>query len=244
MRDANTTQDESPARGLDLGDCFPYNAITASPRIAGRMEVDNAQTNQHRRILVAPLDGGRTRTDHRFLVFPRPLYRRDPGCPIRRLPMSSSEVYPISQIVSDAWTIDVLRCAGFKTTLKFLQVARTPEGRDFLCKTLNLEPERAMAMANAADLMRINGIGSLQVAALRAVGVKTVRDLRCRNPHHLFTAILKANASARFMEFPPPLAFLIRWIEQAKTINLVITYRTGDSQCPSPKAISPATATR
>lgn len=133
--------------------------------------------------------------------------------------------YAISTIVGDdAWTLDRLKTQRIHTSTRLLEQAKRPKARKALSqKTGNTETE-ILDMANVADLMRVKGIGRAYVNLLRAAGVNTVRDLRSRNAKNLYLAMALMNVERKIVEFIPWERMVIRWVEQAKQLQLLITY--------------------
>jgi predicted flap endonuclease-1-like 5' DNA nuclease len=133
--------------------------------------------------------------------------------------------YPIKDLDGiDEEAMALLRSAGLRTTVKFLEAAKDPKGRKALAKRTGLDEKLLLQWANAADRMRIKGLGRDYATLLRAVGVDTVRELKHRNAERLVKAIRDANAERRLVKAPPSRAAVDRWIEQAKKLTLKITY--------------------
>jgi len=84
---------------------------------------------------------------------------------------------------------------------------------------------RILAWANAADRMRIKGMGKGYSCLLRAVGVETIRELRYRNPANLAKAMGEANKKRKLVQFLPSEKLIMRWVKQAKELTPKITYR-------------------
>jgi len=88
-----------------------------------------------------------------------------------------------------------------------------------------IDEKRILNWANAADRMRIKGIGAEYSELLRAAGVDTVKELKYRNPAKLAEALAEANAKNKLARVLPSPRAVERWVEQAKRIQLKITYR-------------------
>jgi predicted flap endonuclease-1-like 5' DNA nuclease len=133
--------------------------------------------------------------------------------------------YPICHIDGiDADEVKALKAIGIRTTEKLLEAAKDAKGRKLLHEKTNIDEPRLLAFANAADHMRIKGMGKNYIALLRAAGVNTVRELQYRNPEHLAKAMAEANKKRRMVRFLPSLSLVNRWIDYAKTLPLKITY--------------------
>lgn len=107
---------------------------------------------------------------------------------------------------------------------RLLHALRHQRQRVHFSRRAGIDQQTLLRWANAADLMRIKGIGSQSVELLAAAGVHTVRELRWRNAPRLHRAMLEANARLKLVELPPALNFVRRWIAQARQLELLITY--------------------
>src|SRR3954471_19522101 len=134
--------------------------------------------------------------------------------------------YPVSEI-SDIGpeARGRLKSAGIRTTSRLLDAAKSPKGRKLLAEQTGIEEKRILNWANAADRMRIKGIGQEYSDLLQAAGVDTVKELKYRNPGKLAEAMASANARNKLARVLPSPRAIERWIEQAKRIQLKITYR-------------------
>lgn len=132
-------------------------------------------------------------------------------------------VTEISDIGPDARSR--LKSAGIRTTARLLDAAKSPKGRKILADQTGIEEKRILNWANAADRLRIKGIGGEYSDLLQAAGVDTVKELKYRNPGKLAEALASANAKSKLARVLPSPKAIERWIEQAKRIQLKITYR-------------------
>lgn len=135
-----------------------------------------------------------------------------------------SKCYSID-VVCRTYEAPSLREAKCTTTHELLARAASPKGRHVLASMTGIDVARILEMVTTADLMRLSKIGPMYAAALRAAGVPTVCELKCRNPHRLQAAVWQAGANQKLFDFPPPLAFVRRWIEEAKLLEPIITYK-------------------
>ncbi len=76
----------------------------------------------------------------------------------------------------------------------------------------------------AADRMRIKGVGWEYAELLRVAGVRTVNELRFRNPERLALAMEEANTKRKLVQVLPSVAMVTRWIEDAKGLPPIIRY--------------------
>ncbi len=134
--------------------------------------------------------------------------------------------YPITQMDGlEPDFVALLKCAGIRTTDKFLEAAKSPKGRKELAGKTGIDEKRLLKWANLADRMRIKGIGSDYAELLRAAGVDTVRELKRRNAERLFQAMRNANKKRKLVRLLPSQQAVERWIEDARKLPMKITYR-------------------
>jgi uncharacterized protein DUF4332 len=133
--------------------------------------------------------------------------------------------YPISKISDiDAAIALKLKAQRIRTTAKLLEQARDVRGRQELAKKIGVDECTLLRWANAADRMRIKGIGDEYACLLAAVGVDTVRELKYRNPRNLAKAMAAANEKRKLVAFLPSEKAVKKWIDTAKTLPLKISY--------------------
>ena len=117
-----------------------------------------------------------------------------------------------------------LRAIGIRTTARLLDAAKNPKGRKQLAVKTGLDEKRILGWANLADRMRIKGVGEDYAGLLQAAGVDTVKELKYRNPAKLARAMAEANSKRKLVRVLPSDQAIQRWIEQAKRLQLKITY--------------------
>jgi predicted flap endonuclease-1-like 5' DNA nuclease len=133
--------------------------------------------------------------------------------------------YPITDIRGigpDAAAI--LKSDGIRTTTSLLRFAKTPKQRLKIAAKVGTDKERVLSWTTAADRMRIKGVGWEYSELLLAVGVRTVNELRFRNPQRLAQAMAEANAKRQLVRVLPSVNTVTRWIEAAKRLPPVIRY--------------------
>src|SRR6266700_668432 len=134
--------------------------------------------------------------------------------------------YPVSNIPNmEPDAVDRFKSFGIRTTAGLLDAAKNPQGRKLLAGKTGIDEKRILNWANAADRMRIKGIGAEYSELLRAAGVDTVKELKYRNPAKLAEAMAEANAKNKLAGVLPSPRAVERWVEQARRIQLKITYR-------------------
>jgi predicted flap endonuclease-1-like 5' DNA nuclease len=117
-----------------------------------------------------------------------------------------------------------LKAAGIRTTIRLLDAAKGPKDRKRLAEQTGLDEKRILSWANAADRMRIRGVGADYAGLLQAAGVDTVKELKYRNPAKLAKALAAANAKRKLARVLPSDRAVERWVEHAKRLQLKITY--------------------
>jgi predicted flap endonuclease-1-like 5' DNA nuclease len=133
--------------------------------------------------------------------------------------------YPITRIDGVGPEVaETLKRVGIRTTGKFLEAAKSQKGRKELAAKTGYDEKLLLKWANAADRMRIKGIGNDYAELLRVAGVDTVRELKRRNADRLFQAMRDANAKRKLVELLPSQRAVGRWIEAARKLPLKITY--------------------
>jgi hypothetical protein len=131
---------------------------------------------------------------------------------------------PISAIGADADEAKKLKTLRIKTAEGLLEAAKDVKGRRHLADLTGIDQQRLLALANYADRMRIKGMGKQYAAILPAVGVKTVRALKYRNPAKLAHRISELNKKRKLVRFLPTVNLIARWIDHAKKLQGKITY--------------------
>src|SRR5262245_22330621 len=134
--------------------------------------------------------------------------------------------YPIIEIAGiDDSNIEALKAVGIRTTERLLEAAKNPSGRKLLAEKTGIDSGRLLDLANAADHMRIKGMGKGYVSLLRAAGVMTVRELKYRNPANLAQTMSDLNAKRKLVRLLPSPQMVEGWVEQAKRLPIKITHR-------------------
>jgi predicted RecB family nuclease len=117
-----------------------------------------------------------------------------------------------------------LKAMGIRTTSKLLESACTPKQRITLASKAGVDGKKILSWANAADRMRIKGVGGDYSELLHAVGVETIRELAHRNPANLAESMAAVNAKRKLVRLLPSENTVKRWIETAGKLPLKIRY--------------------
>jgi predicted flap endonuclease-1-like 5' DNA nuclease len=133
--------------------------------------------------------------------------------------------YPITEIQGIGTDIAaVLKTDGIRTTLGLLRLAKTPTQRLKIALKTGMPEKHVLDWVTAADRMRVKGVGWEYAELLRAAGVRTVNELRFRNPQKLALAMAEINAKRKLVRLLPSVNTVTRWIETAKKLPPVICY--------------------
>jgi predicted flap endonuclease-1-like 5' DNA nuclease len=117
-----------------------------------------------------------------------------------------------------------LKKVGIRTTEKLLETAKSAKGRKELAAKIGVDEKTILRWANLADRMRIKGIGEDYAELLKVVGVDTVKELKHRNVAKLASAMREANKKNKFVRLLPSERRVQRWVDQARKLELKITY--------------------
>jgi len=132
--------------------------------------------------------------------------------------------YPITDIRGigpDAAAI--LKSQGIRTTISLLRSAKTPMQRLKIAEKIGTDKEHVLEWVTTADRMRVRGVGWEYSELLRAVGVKTVKELKFRNPQNLVDRMHEAH-TRKMVRLLPKKRTVERWIESAKKLPTLIRY--------------------
>ena len=134
--------------------------------------------------------------------------------------------YPITDIDGiDGKAAETLKSVGIRSTGRLLEAARTVKGRKMLALKTGFDEKQLLCWANVADRMRVKGIRKEYAVLLHAAGVDTVKELKYRNPVNLARAMADANKKAKMVRLLPSEKVVGHWIENAKKLQLKITYK-------------------
>ena len=133
--------------------------------------------------------------------------------------------YPITDIQGiGADTVAILKSEGIRTTVSLLRAAKTPKQRLKIAEKVGTDDKHVLDWVTAADRMRVRGVGWEYSELLRAVGVKTVSELKFRNPQRLVEKMKEANTRRRLVQLLPSVNTVARWIETAKKLPPLVRY--------------------
>ena len=133
--------------------------------------------------------------------------------------------YPITEIQGIGTDVAaILKSDGIRTTVGLLRLAKTPKQRLKIASKTGTPEKCVLDWVTAADRMRVKGVGWEYAELLRAAGVRTVNELRFRNPQKLAAAMADVNSKRNLVRVLPSVNTVTRWIESAKRLPPVICY--------------------
>jgi Domain of unknown function (DUF4332) len=133
--------------------------------------------------------------------------------------------YPITDIrCISADVASILKEDGIRTTVGLLRCAKTPKQRIRIAERVGTDDRHVLVWVTAADRMRVKGVGWEYAELLSAAGVKTVNELKFRNPQRLVEHMTQANNRRRLVRLLPSVKVVQRWIENAQDLPSVIRY--------------------
>lgn len=119
---------------------------------------------------------------------------------------------------------EVLGQQGIKTTENLLKMACDRSGRKTLSEKTSINESTILKWVNMCDLFRINGVASQYAELLEGAGVDTVKELRNRNAENLAEKMLEVNNEKRLCKSPPSVKTVVKWIDQAKEMEPMVTH--------------------
>ena len=117
-----------------------------------------------------------------------------------------------------------LGTADINTTEDLLKLCCDKKGRASASETTGCSESQLLNWVNMADLMRISGIGGEYSELLKAAGVDTVKELRNRNATNLAATMEEVNNQKKLTRMVPSETTVAKWVEQAKTLDPLITH--------------------
>jgi predicted flap endonuclease-1-like 5' DNA nuclease len=111
-----------------------------------------------------------------------------------------------------------LEAAGIHNTQQFLEHAHTTKQRNELANKVGVTHVVIKEIANRADLMRVNGIGSVYSNLLEEAGVNSCKELQHRKPDKLEAALQEVHAKRKLAQHLPTLAQITEWVTEAKKL--------------------------
>lgn len=117
---------------------------------------------------------------------------------------------------------DKLEFVGIRTVPELLAKTLTEQDRAELAKASSIPQGYIDNWASMLDLTRVEGIGYQYAELLTYSGVKSVKDLRKRNPENLYELVNEANQEKHFSGTVPSSDFLASIIDRSKKVTNII----------------------
>ena len=118
----------------------------------------------------------------------------------------------------------ILKQQGIETTEKLLQAASSRTGRKALSEKTTINESYILKWVNMCDLFRINGVAGQYAELLEGAGVDTIKELRHRNADNLALQMSEVNEAKHLCKNNPSAKVVAEWIEQAKSLDPMVTY--------------------
>lgn len=132
----------------------------------------------------------------------------------------------ISEIegIGPAYAKKLKEGADVSTVEGLLEKGASKSGRAKLASESGIDEKLILRWVNMADLFRLKGVGEEFSDLLEAAGVDTVKELRGRVPANLHAKIVEVNEAKKLVKAIPSLTSVEKWVEEAKTLEAVVTY--------------------
>jgi predicted flap endonuclease-1-like 5' DNA nuclease len=117
-----------------------------------------------------------------------------------------------------------LAAAGIATCEALLEAGASKAGRAELAGKSGISEGQLLKFVNAADLMRIKGVGGEYAELLERAGVDTVAEMAQRNATNLVAKLTAVNLEKKLVRALPTESQVTGWIDQAKTLPKVINH--------------------
>ncbi len=112
-----------------------------------------------------------------------------------------------------------LEAQGIHTTQQLLDQTRTKEERGELAQIAEISTQMLRMLADRAEFLQLQGVTPDVAVMLEEAGVNGNRDLRRRNPEHLFTTLSEAHSTGNIATSVPDIDQLTEWIAEAMALT-------------------------
>ena len=119
---------------------------------------------------------------------------------------------------------EILKQHGINTTEQLLEIGGNKSGRKALAEKTAINETSVLKWVNICDLFRIKGVAGQFAELLEGAGVDTVKELRVRNAENLAEMMAKVNKEKKLCKASPSSKVVIKWVEQAKTLEPKVTH--------------------
>lgn len=114
--------------------------------------------------------------------------------------------------------------ADINTTEDLLKACCAKPGRVSIAASTGISESLILKWTNAADMMRVKGVGPEFAELLEASGVDTVKELRTRNSDNLAAKMAEINETKKLTRAVPAASVVAGWVDQAKAMDPTITH--------------------
>lgn len=125
--------------------------------------------------------------------------------------------------IGDAYAAK-LEEAGIKTEEGLLEAGASKKGREEIAEKTGISEKLILGWVNKADLSRIKGVGAQYADLLEAAGVDSVPELATRNVANLTAKMAEVNEAKNLVNRIPTEAEVTKWVDEAKTMERVVTH--------------------
>ena len=136
--------------------------------------------------------------------------------------MASYKIIDIEGI-GDAYA-PKLQAIGIEKVEDLLEKGASAKGRKEIAEQTGISPKLILTWVNHADLFRVKGVGPQFSELLEAAGVDTVKEFRHRVAANLQPKLEEVNAQKNLCNRVPTVKELEKMIEQANTLEPIVTY--------------------
>ncbi len=112
-----------------------------------------------------------------------------------------------------------LEAQGIHTTQQLLDQTKTKEERGELAQIAEISTHMLRMLADRAEFLQLQGVTPDVAVMLEEAGVNGNRDLRRRNPEHLYTTLSEAHSTGNVVTSVPDIDRLTQWIAEAMALT-------------------------
>lgn len=117
-----------------------------------------------------------------------------------------------------------LMAAGVPTIEALLEQGSKATERAKLAASTGISEHVLLKWVNAADLMRVKGIGSEYSELLEVAGVDSATELAQRRPENLHARLEEINNAKKLVRRVPTLNEVEKWVAEARRLPKVVTH--------------------
>lgn len=111
-----------------------------------------------------------------------------------------------------------LEAQGIRNIEQLIEYARTEHQRIELAHKVGSTQHEIKELVNRADLMRVNGVGTVFSNLLEEAGVNSCKELQHRVPEHLHKTLEDYHTNKKLSQRAPTLSEVTEWVAEAKKL--------------------------